>query len=93
MTSKEFRSIPKKVSEWAKVLDMPITQEVLQILRDEGPEFDHLGGIIGASEVDIKVEFGRGRGFALHHRQMEQMAEKIPLKKAKPEPTYEEDKD
>ena len=86
----QFRSDTESVEAWRAVLAMPITQTVLSLLRDNGPQY--VQPKYGLTEIDIARRYGHVGGYAEYDRLLEEMSEPWPLPKTAIEETYEEER-
>ncbi len=83
----KFRSSIELVAEWRAVLAMPITQAVLLLMRENGPEF--VRAPYGLTEVDIARRYGDVGGYARFYQALQDLAKPAPLDSIPLEETYE----
>lgn len=86
MTIETFRNDQSMVDEWRKVLDLPVTKLVLELLLDDAPE--RYPAPPGLSPTDAAIFLGNGRGYRNYHEKLKAFAERWPRKRDDPEPQY-----
>ncbi len=83
----KFRSAPDRVAEWRAVLALPITRDVLELMRENGPEF--VRAPYGLTDTDIGRRYGDVGGWARFYQTLKEFAEPAPLDAVPLEETYQ----